>query len=91
MREIIGHSRNMALMEADDGKLLTTVEVVLLLSETKYQSDISGFVKVREIKDVRFATGVKQLRNLAKEFGEMADDAEHLQERATLLPDDSGA
>lgn len=92
MREIIGHSCNMALMEAADGKsLTTTIEVILLLSEIKYQSDPSGFVKVRDIVDVRFATGAKQLRALAKEFGELADDAENLQERATLLPDELGA
>lgn len=55
MNELIGHSANMMLAETENGRLIATVELVLLVSEPKYQSDPSGFVKTRSIADVRFA------------------------------------
>jgi hypothetical protein len=64
------------------------VELVLLVSEPKYQIDPGGFVKVRSITDLRFSAGTKGLRMLAKELGELADDAEELESRASLKPSD---
>jgi hypothetical protein len=89
MNELIGHSANVMLAETDKGRLIATVELVLLVSEPKYQSDPSGFVKTRSVTDIRFATGAKGLRALAKELGELADDAEELEERASLKPRDT--
>lgn len=88
MNELIGHSANVMLAETTKGKLIATVELVLLVSEPKYQSDPTGFVKTRSITDIRFATGAKGLRGLAKELGDLADDAEELEDRASLKPRD---
>lgn len=89
MNELIGHSANVMLAETDKGRLLATVELVLLVSEPKYQSDPIGFVKTRSVTDIRFATSAKGLRALAREFDELANDAEELEERASLKPRDS--
>lgn len=88
MNELIGHSANVMLAETDKGRLLATVELVLLVSEPKYQSDPSGFVKTRSVANVRFATGAKGLRALARELDKLANDAEELEERASLRPRD---
>lgn len=89
MKELIGHSANLMLAETDKGRLIAMVELVLLVSEPKYQSDPSGFVKTLSVTDIRFATGAKGLRGLAKKLGELADDAEELEERASLKPRDT--
>lgn len=86
MQELIGHSANVALLETNKCRLVASIEVVLLVSEPNYQADPSGFVKVRSIEDLRFATGVGGLRTLIKELGELADEAEELEERASLKP-----
>lgn len=88
MNELIGHSANVMLAETAKGKLLATVELVLLVSEPKYQSDPSGFVKTRSVTDIRFATGAKGLRELSRELAELANDAEALEDRASLKPRD---
>ncbi len=84
MNELIGHSANVLLAESEKGRLIATVELVLLVSEPRYQSDPSGFVKTRSITDVRFATGEKGLRALARELEELANDAAELEDRASL-------
>ena len=89
MNELIGRSANVMLAETEKGRLMATVELVLLVSEPKYQSDPSGFVKTRSVTDIRFATGAKGLRALAKELDELAGDAEELEGRASLKPRDS--
>jgi acetoacetate decarboxylase len=61
------------LAATDKGRLIATVELVLLVSEPKYLSDPSGFVKTRSVTDIRFATGAKGLRSLAKELAELAE------------------
>jgi hypothetical protein len=91
MNELIGHSANVMLAETTKGRLIATVELVLLVSEPKYQSDPSGFVKTRSITDIRFATGAKGLRELSREFAELANDAEELEERASLKPSEEDA
>jgi len=88
MNELIGHSANVLLAEATGGKLLATVEIVLLVSEPKYQTDPIGFVKTRSVTDIRFATGAVGLRRMAKEFEGLANDAEDLQDRASLKSKD---
>ena len=84
MNELIGHSANVMLAETEKGRLISTVELVLLVSEPKYQSDPSGFVKTRSISDVRFSTSQKGLRALARELEELANDAAELEDRASL-------
>lgn len=86
MNELIGHTANVMLAETNKGRLTATVELVFLVSEPKYQADMTGFVKTRSTTDVRFATSAQGLRNMAKELGELADEAEELEERASLKP-----
>lgn len=88
MNELIGHSANVMMAETTKGKLIATVELVLLVSEPKYQSDPSGFVKTRSVTDIRFSTGAKGLRELSRELAELANDAEALEDRASLKPRD---
>lgn len=89
MNELIGHSANVMLAQTNNGNLLATVEIVLLVSEPKYQSDPSGFVKTRSVTDIRFAVGANGLRALARGLEELANDAEELEDRASLKPKDS--
>ena len=84
MQELMGHSANVALLETNKGRLTASIEVILLVSEPKYQTDLSGFVKIRQITDVRFSASAKGLRNMAKELNELAEEAEELEERASL-------
>jgi len=84
MNELIGNSANVMLAETEKGRLIATVELVLLVSEPKYQSDPSGFVKTRLITDIRFATSAKGLRALAREMENLANDAVELEDRASL-------
>jgi len=86
MNELIGQSANVMLAETENGRLIATVELVLLVSEPKYQSDPSGFVKTRSVTDVRFATSERGLRALARELEELANDAAELEARASLKP-----
>jgi hypothetical protein len=86
MNELIGHSANIMLAETNKGRLTATVEVVLLVSEPKYQADPTGFVKTRSVIDIRFATGSVGLRKMAHDFEELANDAAELEDRATLKP-----
>jgi hypothetical protein len=74
------------LAETNKGRLTATVELVFLVIEPKYQTDLTGFVKTRSITDIRLATNAKGLRNIAKGLGELADEAEELEERASLKP-----
>lgn len=89
MNELIGHSANLMLAETNKGRLTATVELVLLVSEPKYQADPSGFVKTRSVTDIRFATNAKGLRSLAKQLEELANDATEFEERASLNPPES--
>ena len=84
MNELIGHSSNVMLAETNEGRLRATVELVLLVSEPKYEADPGGFVKKRSVVDVRFATSIGGLRNLAEALYALADDAMTLQSRASL-------
>lgn len=86
MQELIGHSANVALLETNKCRLMASIELVLLVSEPKYQADPSGFVKVRSINDLRFSSGITGIRNLIKDLSELADEAEELEERASLKP-----
>ena len=48
-------------------------------------------IRQRSITDIRFATGAKGLRELSREFAELANDAEELEERASLKPSEEDA
>jgi hypothetical protein len=88
MNELIGHTANVMLVEIDSGKLAATIELVFLVSEAKYQTDLTGFAKTRSVTDVRFATSAKWLHDLSNNLRELADEAEELEERASLKPRD---
>jgi hypothetical protein len=88
MNELIGHTANVMLVETNSGQLTATIELVFLVSEAKYQTDLTGSVKTRSVTDVRFATSAKYLHDLANNLSELADETEELEERASLKPRD---
>jgi hypothetical protein len=88
MNELIGHTANVMLVETNSGQLTAAIELVFLVNEAKYQTDLSGFVKTRSVTDVRFVTSAKLLRDLSNNLRELADETEELEERASLKPRD---
>lgn len=86
MNELIGHTTNIALVLGDHDQIEASVEMVLLVSEPRYKADTSGLNRTREITDFRFAITVDSLREMAKVFAGIADDAEALQNRVSLTP-----
>jgi hypothetical protein len=84
MNELIGHSANVMLGETNEGRLRASVELVLLVSEPKYEADPGGFVKKRSIVDMRFAANVDGLRSLADALYALAVEAGELEGRAGL-------
>lgn len=87
MKELSGHSANFYLVETNGGKLRAQVELILLVSEPRYQAEVGGFAKSRVISDVRLHAGAESLRRLAKDLGELADQAERLEACAVLHAD----
>lgn len=87
MKELIASSANLALVETTDGRLIASAEVVLLVSETKYAPDPSGYLKSRSIQTLRFAAGTDSLLRLSKNLAELAADAKALEARARLEPE----
>ena len=84
MVELTGDSGNVYLMPKDDGTVISCAEVILIVSEPQYRANVDGFAKVRELSAMRFTTGSKQLRELAKHLEEWADIADDLAERVQL-------
>lgn len=77
MKELIGHSANTYLVPSiHEDKLIPMVELILLTSEPRYQSDVSGFVKTRAVMDTRLSVAPKALRELAALFTALADEAD---------------
>ncbi len=85
MKALTGNARNLILAEAPEGKLIALIEVVLIVSEPKFKVSLDGFDREREVEDFRFTASAEGLRNLSKSLLEMVDDAEALEERATLM------
>lgn len=89
MKEIVGTSANMALLEGNKNNLIGMAEVILVFSEPQYQTDGGGgIVKVRAAQHIRFSAAAKNLRKIAEQFTEYADELEKLENRATLLGGD---
>ncbi len=84
MVELTGDSGNVYLIPKDDGTVIACAEVALIVSEPQYRANVDGFAKVRELSALRFTTGAKQLRELAKHMTEWADIADDLAERVQL-------
>lgn len=87
MKELSGHSANFYLVETNAGKLRAQVELILLVSEPRYQAEVGGFAKSRVISDVRLHAGAEALRKLSKDLEEIAVEAEELEARAVLHAD----
>ena len=91
MKEYMGSTANLFLLETTDNKLRAQAELVILVSEPKYHPDAGGgFAKVRETVELRFSAGIKGLRKMVEALTVIADEAERFEERASLEPDQEG-
>jgi hypothetical protein len=90
MKELVGNSANIFLLETTDSQLVARAEVVFLVSEPKYQTDgAGGFVKTRTPEDFRFSVSMKWLREVAGWLNNLADQCEDIERRASIEPGDS--
>ena len=79
MKELIGSTANVYAVSLGmgTGEFAPMVEVILLLTEPRYEPDAAGtFSRRRDVEDVRFHTTPNGLRELAGNFAKLADDAE---------------
>lgn len=76
MKEIMGVDHNIILLLADK-KLEPLVELIFVCIEPQHLCDAGGMmVRRRESEDVRLHAHPKSLREMAKRFLELADEAE---------------
>ena len=81
-KELVGSASNVYALPSKAGAWRPMVEVILLVSEPRYEVDAGAdFVKRRGVEDVRIHTGPEGLRLLAKKFESLADEAEALVDR----------
>lgn len=88
MKTLIATSGNILAGTDGEGGYEPLVEVVLLVSEPKYEADASGFVKRSAVSDIRFGSTPKTLRNVAAELVKLAAEAE--KELAAFRGDSTG-
>jgi len=81
MKEFIGLSRNLQLVDTDDG-LIAQAEIVLIVSEPHWSRDEAGsLVRSRRNEMLRFSTGVSGANQLAETFLKFASEMESLEKR----------
>ena len=87
MKEVYGTAKNISFTANDDGKLIPTIEVIVVVSEPQYGPDDNGDVEKFRVTDtLRFGTTPQGLRVLAQQFTEWANEAEALLNKATTQP-----
>jgi len=73
MKEISGVALNRFLAEGKEG-YLALGEIVIVVSEPKYEFDASGsMIKRRVVEEFRVSTSAKGMRDIAKDMLEWAD------------------
>jgi hypothetical protein len=73
-KEFTGSAHNEFLIVGDNGTLIPSAEVILMLSEPSFSyAPGGGMVQSRVMSEVRFAACSARLRNLAKALDEVAD------------------
>lgn len=85
MQEVSATSGNLYLVPSeppDRGEMRPMVEVILITSQPKYtMDDVGTLVRSRITETVRFHTSPRGLRELARQFAELADMADGLSVR----------
>lgn len=76
MKTLLGSAGNVLAGPDGDGWYEPLCEVVLILSEPRYEADATGFVKRHQVSDVRFGGTPKSLRKLAEQLNRLADESE---------------
>lgn len=76
MKTLIATSGNVLIGPDGEGGYEPLVEVVLIVSEPKYEADASGFVKRSALADIRFCGTPDTLRKVAAALVKLADEAE---------------
>lgn len=75
MKELVGNAANMLFAQADDGRVIGMMEVIVLLGEPEYASDDQGrIVRQRVVKDVRFVANAAAVREMAAKLSGWADE-----------------
>lgn len=74
MRTVISTAMNPLACVGETGKLSPCLEVVLIYSEPDYTVDAGGLVRKRRVSDFRFTVSPAELRQIAKQLAEYADD-----------------
>lgn len=91
MKEYVGSTANLYLVETTDEELRPMTELVFIVSEPKYQQDgAGGFARIRSTEELRFSTSPKGLHEIAKRLTDIAYEAERLGKRASLEPETEG-
>lgn len=86
MKEFIGCSVNIGLVELESGAFGATAEVVLVLSEPNYSVSSAGeMVRSREVSHLRFGSRTRGLRALIKSLGEYADEMDATEKRCVVV------
>lgn len=88
MKLLIATSGNILAGPDGDGGYEPLVEVVLIVSEPRYEADAAGFVKRSAVSDIRFGSTPKTLRKVSVELVKLADAAE--KEFAAFRGDSTG-
>lgn len=76
MKTLIATSGNVLAGPDGEGGYEPLVEVVLILSEPRYESDAGGYVKRHTASDVRFGSSPDALRKMAATLAKLADTAD---------------
>lgn len=77
MKEYIGNSINISLVEMDNGAFRANAELIVVVSEPSYSISLGGeMIRQREVDHFRFAVTSRALRVLIKNLSEYADEME---------------
>lgn len=82
MKEFMGNSVNISLIEMESGAWRANAELVVLVSEPTYTVSPAGeMIRQREMGHFRFALTQRAMRTFIKNLTEYADEMEKTEQR----------
>lgn len=82
MKEFMGTSINISLVEMESGDFLANAELVVLVSEPTYTASPAGeLIRQREMGHYRFALTSRAMRKFIKSLEEYAGEMEKTEQR----------